>query len=387
MLSFFAEAFILLEPNPFRCEKWGATKPPPMLRITQLVRQATLPPHGISLNLLLKKINAAAAEARVPGKINYRLLKRVRDADPSLGITSRAMEIFACYFPELKLQPAFVTPGLMDGLVGSHRLTFLLGAKPDRVERRNDISHWDNLALAELLAQCLKATRHHNFSIKHAMWRGDITAEAFPQEPWFEELLRADTSVISIGSPVISLSSEWMLAEMFGRQPGDQPDLAAVRRMPFGFAWRPEVVKNFRSAFHVSLPVLQKLDAGFAREVGQNQSAAFWLEGALHKVPMPRDRWIMHGVIAAQRQPKGNVWLVVSGLSGPATLAAASKVRHIMDELPWSNGQRSPALWMPVKAIVKKGIGSSADIREVESVEFDGVARLWKPENSRRPRG
>ena len=87
----------------------------------------------------------------------------------------------------------------------------------------------------------------------------------------------------------------------------------------------------------------------------------------------------MYGVIAAQRRPAGNVWLVVSGLTGPATHAAAMKVKEITAEIPWAQGQPSKVLWVPVKVKIKAGPPTpfGGDIREIVGADFDGEPRIW----------
>lgn len=55
------------------------------------------------------------------------------------------------------------------------------------------------------------------------------------------------------------------------------------------------------------------------------------------------------------------------------------KVKDIMEELPWSKGQPSKVLWVPVRVEVVTGKGSpgAGDIREVHSAAFDGPIRIW----------
>ena len=66
-----------------------------------------------------------------------------------------------------------------------------------------------------------------------------------------------------------------------------------------------------------------------AEQVKRNHASAFILEGTPHIVPADGNSWVIYGVIAAQRRAAGNVWLVVSGLAGPATDAAAMMVKDL----------------------------------------------------------
>jgi hypothetical protein len=286
----------------------------------------------------------------------------------------------ATYFPELNLQPPFVVPGVVDGLVGKPKLVFMLGAKPRPEERRNDISHWDALSLADLFARCSKLASHKcEIDIQYVLWHSPAGQKAIAEEPWAAVLSDDDTSVVSIGSPLVALSTEVMLARMFNVEPFTVPCYRTTKPVPFSYVWRPQSVQDFVSAFSLPVASLQALDSKFAKLVQKNQSAAFVLDDKINKVPMNGNAWTMHGVIAAQRRAAGNVWLVVSGLAGPATCAAAQMVKEIMDELPWSRGQASQVLWVPVTAEIKEGKSSpgDGDVRKIISASFDGKSRVW----------
>ena len=96
-----------------------------------------------------------------------------------------------------------------------------------------------------------------------------------------------------------------------------------------------------------------------------------------------KERPGMHGIIAAQRRAAGNVWLVISGLTGPATYGVATMVKEISAELPWAKGQHAKVLWVPVKVKIKAGETApwSGDARVVVGAAFDGEPRFW-PEDT-----
>jgi hypothetical protein len=154
--------------------------------------------------------------------------------------------------------------------------------------------------------------------------------------------------------------------------------------VPFFFVWRPKLARTFHSAFGLAPGALQEDHPDLAERVQRNQSTAFILEGTPHESPVEAESWTMYGVIAAQRRAAGNVWLVVSGLAGPATFGAAMMVKDIVDELPWSAKGHSQVLWVPVKVRIQAGkpMALSGDIREVAGAEFDGNPRTW-PETDR----
>jgi hypothetical protein len=351
----------------------------PELRLTKLIREKTEGKNKIALNHLLKEINEANIKAGRTILVNYALLKKLKEGDPSVGVTRTMLIAFSLYWPELTQQPAFVMPGIYEALVATPKVIFMLGAKPRTAERRNDISHWDALSLAELLTRCSKKDLKHEFEIRYGLWHATVNPKTIPTEAWYNVLEEDQSSVVSIGSPLVSLSSEVMLARMMGVDPFIGPHFKLGNQVPFFFAWRWKAAGKFQSAFGLSPQELQSFDPKIANEVRRNRASAFVLEGTAHSVAAKGKSWVMHGIIAAQRRAAGNVWLVVSGLAGPATYAAALKVKDIVEELPWSMSQPSRVLWVPVKVqvLARENVRHGGDIREIGSAEFDGGVRFW----------
>jgi hypothetical protein len=351
----------------------------PELRLTKLIRQKTEGKNKIALNHLLKEINEANIKAGRKILVNYALLKKLKEGDPSVGVTRTMLIAFSLYWPELTQQPAFVMPGIYEALVATPKVVFTLGAKPRTAERRNDISHWDALSLAELLTRCSKQDLEHEFDIRYGLWHDTVNPKHITTESWYGILEEDQSSVVSIGSPLVSLSSEVMLARMMGVAPFISSGSQFRTQMPFFFAWRWKAAGKFQSAFGLSPQELQSFDPKIAAEVRRNRASAFVLDRTAHSVAAKGKSWIMHGIIAAQRRAAGNVWLVVSGLAGPATYAAALKVKDITEELPWSMGNPSKVLWVPVRVHVetRENTRQGGDIREIGSAEFEGGVRFW----------
>ncbi|MEK7674709.1 MAG: hypothetical protein AAB676_02595 [Verrucomicrobiota bacterium] len=154
--------------------------------------------------------------------------------------------------------------------------------------------------------------------------------------------------------------------------------------MLFFLVWLPKLAENFHSAFGLTWRELQASHLELAACIERNQATAFILEDQPHESRAGGHAWTMYGIIAAQRRAAGNVWLVVSGLAGPATCAAATMVKQITAELPWSANRPSPVLWVPIKVQIRAGKPKplDGDIREVGSAEFDGKPRIWPGENN-----
>ena len=69
--------------------------------------------------------------------------------------------------------------------------------------------------------------------------------------------------------------------------------------------------------------------------------------------PTLRKRVRSYGVIAAQRRPEGQIWVVIAGLTGPGTYAAATCLNAVEAPLPNAEDpHRGQVLWAVVEATV-----------------------------------
>lgn len=361
----------------------------PALRLSRLIASET-GKDGVKLNRLTSLINEANREAGTNCYVNRRMLAKIRDKPEKVGLTLNVLVALNTYYRKrglgLQQLPILETRGVLEPLMDSHRVVFMLGAKPRPEERRNDISLWDTMSQAELLTQASRLDVQRKFDIEPVLWRTPIDPAAIHSERWHRILEEDQASVISIGSPLASLSSEVMLARMFGVEQFKLPRFRAGKQVPFFFVWLPKSIQHFCSAFALTWRELHSEHASIATRVKRNQTAAFILEGKPHVVPSEGKAWTMYGIIAAQRRAAGNVWLVVSGLTGPATYGVTTMVKEISAELPWSKGKHSKVLWVPVKVKIKAGKTApwSGDTREIVEAVFDGEPRLW-PEDTELP--
>jgi len=337
--------------------------------------------NAARLAQLIKEANAQAGSKLT---VDRRTLLKIRDTPQKVSLTLNILTALHNYYKQLgeglnKL-PILATCGLMEPLFDAKRVVFMLGAKPRPAERRVDLSRWDALALAELVKEASRFDRRHEFDIEDILWRNPVDASAIKSEKWYSLLEMDQTSVISIGSPIAALSSEVMLARMFNVPPFESPHFSTKLPLPFYFAWVPRVSRGFRSAFGLTSRELMPEFRELAQGVQQNRTSAFILNGVPHPVPTEGKSWTMYGIIAAQRRSSGSVWLVVSGLAGPATLAAAQLLRLISAELPFTGTHESLVLWMPIKVNIKTGRPSSVvsgDLREIVDAELVGEPNFW----------
>ena len=353
----------------------------PVLYLSFLIRQAC--EEGKRISQLNDDINEANIGANTGCRVNRRLLQKLRTGSPTVGLTLETCIALETYFRQtgkiVHEPPLLAYPGLIATLVRVRHVHLLYGAKPRPKERRLDVSCWDLDAGAYVLTAASRACARCEFGIAHVLWNKSASLRTAQAEPWYHLLEADEDSVVSIGSPMASLSTEVMLAKMFGVAPFQTPVTEAARQLPFWYCWAPITAGKFRSAFALTAAELSTFAPDTAGRVRANQSHAFGLEGKIHEVRRNGTAWRMHGIVAAQRRANGNLWLVISGLAGPATCAAAKLVSEIQAFLPWQPRQVSRVLWVPILAQVKEGPAphSRGDIRELEHVEFAGPPRLY----------
>lgn len=342
---------------------------------------------------LARRVNEKNVEAGSHLRVDHRRLQKVAEGSLKVGLTREMLAALDVYFRQKGVSltgfPMIMTRGIAEPLSESKRLVFMLGAKPRPKERRVDLSRWDAWALAELVRETSRFNRPHEFDIVDILWRDRVDPAAINAEAWYSKLEMDQTSVVSIGSPMASLSSEVMLARMFDVVPFVRPHFSPYSPLPFYFVWHPKAARGFRSAFGLTWEELDKDFGALAKDVRENRCSAFFLNGEPHVVPAEGSSWTMFGVIAAQRRGCGSVWLVISGLAGPATLAAARLVKSITIDLPFSENRVSPVMWAVVKATIKTGTPSSVvsgDVREIVDAQIMGKPAFWtRPETSSAP--
>ena len=353
-------------------------KPP--LRLVNLVRQETQ--REITINRLTDLITEANLKVGCSYRVSRAFLTNLLRNAENVSFTWGHLVALNNYFKQrgLSLQqlPILETRGVFEVMADTSTLVIMLGAKPRPEEQRTDLSHWDRRSQSELQTEVQSQSVRPRLLNEDVLW-GKVDIATLGAQNWYDILEADKSSVISIGSPLAALSSEIMLARMFGVKPFEPPRFRMGHQVPFCFVWLHKLAEDFRSAFGLTWRELHEMDPALAERVQNNKATAFLLGDQVHETPVHSNEWTMYGVIAAQRRASGNVWLVVSGLHGPATYGAATMVKQITDELPWAANQPSQVLWVPVKVLVrapepKPGDG---DIREIVSVEFDGNPRIW----------
>lgn len=278
----------------------------------------------------------------------------------------------------LSSHPILTRTSILETLAKSEKVVFVLGLR-DHGGRGGpgwELSYWDVTAMAELQRQVNRLSTTVQFDIRAVPYISraqDAEATARTLEEVFGD---KDTSLVILGSPGSNLACERALAPMLGLRPFES-SLHRKPQPPFHFA-RPHEPGEFQSCVFVEPQDLRDFAPTVVLEVEQEHKWAFRLRDGVWKAdPAGADPMKTYGVFCAQRRPKGQVWMVLAGLSGPGTLGAARLVREIDEPLSQPGpGVASQTLWAPVHA--KSGV----DDRGVPTIADSGfLARpeYWSP--------
>jgi hypothetical protein len=95
-----------------------------------------------------------------------------------------------------------------------------------------------------------------------------------------------------------------------------------------------------------------------------------------------QERGTTYAIVAAQRRRSGRVWMVIAGLTGSATYAAAQAVESIRADLPQPElgelCELSPIVWAVIEAIVEVDRDSEPrGMRRLVSQRIIGEPRRW----------
>jgi len=175
---------------------------------------------------------------------------------------------------------------------------------------------------------------------------------------WTRELdnPRTRMSAVSVGSQRASPATELMLACMFGVEPFKKPAKHATPDLPFHFVW--DETRGYPSAFSRNVDEVPQLTTG--RSEGADRSKLPWaleIKGQYYRLERYVEESKTYGILAAQRRctedTGDQVWLVIAGLSGPGTAAAARVVANGDLQLPQGEiGKDSAVVWLAVEADV-----------------------------------
>ena len=340
--------------------------------------------------------------------IDRRKLKKLAEGgDVTLKISELArMDAYLSQIGEgLTQKPLFEAPGILQALGESGDVALLYGSYPHPDVKRTDLVHWDIRSAATLTRDIQRFGQGTHLRMHDIFNREG--EEITGKESWFELLEDDGPSVVSIGSPRACPATEAILAKMFDKDIGRTPVFPQTP-LPFYLVWPSNKKRSLRSSFSIPPRGFETYDKennlGFLEDHdalgGLLTTEKFYCDRKIRKMESTNrgteerdaentsqqtvvERSTSHGIIAAQRRPNGRLWLVLSGLSGPATYACAKLLQSVLVALPspGRTGEPSPVMWLVVSASIlwKDSESMPGDARVLTGQQLVGDPRYWSP--------
>jgi hypothetical protein len=321
--------------------------------------------------------------------VDRRKLKSIVDNDEKLTfsvVELRALDRYLeRYGHGLAYSPLFSKPDLLQSLADYGDVTFLLGSKPEEDHFRVNFSHWDVLAMGEIQRSVNAFAPRVFFDIREVRLQPDVDgARRSVDESKCAQLLAEDgPSVVSLASSRRNPASDMMLSMMCGCEPFEDVPLTQKRSLPFHLVWPPGRDPVLPSSFHLSSGDVERYDERAAEIVRNERASALvvgdevWVDELTRRGYGPT-----YGVCVAQRRRRGQVWMVLAGLTGPATYAAARLVKKMGTSLQRDDhGGNSPVYYTLIRGNVEHDRDPSDHPPYLTGQEIVQDTRAW-PERS-----
>lgn len=337
-----------------------------------------------------------------PKFVERRKLKAIVENDPKLVLSLGELLALDMYLEPhghgLAYYPLLQKPELMLQLAESGQITFLLGSRPDRNDDfRINISHWDFLGLNSIQAKVRDCTQK-KVSIDIREVRMHRTEEGEQDRiPLSDEHLNRPfdddgPSIVCLASSRSNLMAERMLCRMSNYPEFNARLPKSGFELPFEFVWAQKQDYVLPSLFHLSPAVAAREEPAFAAaepgepasdgsEQKRGASGFRTAEGYLVDELTTGDKreGYTYALCAAQMRERGKIWLLVAGLTGPATYAAASWVHQMATNLDYTtSGKPSGVFWNIVRAHASRVTEPNRDTYQVGEAEFVEGGVAWE---------
>jgi hypothetical protein len=321
-------------------------------------------------------------------KVDRRKLTRLIDGDGEVAFSLSELRALDAYLEQygegLAYVPIFEKPDLMQTLADSGQVTFLLGSKSEseRAGGPRYFSHWDVLGMAEIQRGINASEGGVRFDIQDVMIDGRLPGlvESSDQSGWEGLMDDHGPSLVCLGSSRTSSATEIMLRRMFQCPDSVNALPEDGRDLPFHFAWGSTLPYVFPSHFHLSSKELGKRDRRAAELIDFGDASALVTENHVFVDTVNQmQEGNTYGVCVAQRRKGGQVWLVVAGITGTATYAAAKVARTLATRLhEQRRGEDSDIYW----AVVQAGVTKDPDlpfpnVRSIAKEELASETHNW----------
>lgn len=294
----------------------------------------------------------------------------------------RYLEVFG---EGLSSRPILQKPDLMQALASCGRLTFLIGSRPE--EDRGVVSHWDVLAMAEIQRELGLSEVGPRLDIQTVPvdLNFEVARKALERHDALGLLDDNGPSLVCLGSARSNLFAELMLCRMFGYAAFKGADLPDGANPPFFLAWNPSLQYLCPSHFHVGPEALMTHSAHDAELVRNNEASILVASGKHYTDRVTPRKWgETYGLCIAQRRPRGQVWLLLLGITGVSTYVAAKHANRLATRLNESpHGQTSDIYWGIVSGkVAKEQRQDLIHLRELAEEQIEAQGAVPAPEEA-----
>lgn len=323
-------------------------------------------------------------------KVSRHKLKAIADGENIPLYLSELYDLdrwLSFYNLDLLVKPTSV----FRAMASCHEVQFLIPYYFDEARQRQTSSHFDVLAMAEMVQQLAHTPSPPDTSVTHVSVDEDNAPPLQSASP--------NTAVVIVGSLRAYDICGVVLEKMFFE------DRAVHGRPPFGFVWPSWPPANRRPshfALDASEIISSRVRGLLAGEKGRPgawgfvyQSGSELKEVAVctnrthgHREDFPasntpgRVKWESYGVLAAQWR-KRQLYVVCAGMSGPDTLAIAQSLKDLSEfpAPPPGHEQNSNVVWYVVTSTIegpKEPDTRLSDDRKILETKVT-AAHYWNP--------
>jgi hypothetical protein len=259
--------------------------------------------------------------------------------------------------------------------------------KPDQEQELWHFSRWDVLAMAEIqrgINTSEVSTRMDIQDVPLPEGSTDV-AQSTDNAEWLELLDDQGPSLVCLGSSRTGPAAEAMLCKMFKRPRFEDALPAQKKSLPFHFVWSEKLPYVFSSHFRLRANDVFADNPDAAELIQQGKASAVAIGDRVLVDRMTQRRWgDTYGVCVAQRRKRGQVWLVLAGVTGAATYVAAKLAKHLATRLDEAKrGQNSDVYWAVIKASIESGYRLPyGRIREFSKEEIFEGPHVWQPNST-----
>ncbi|MBW2697766.1 MAG: hypothetical protein JRE70_14900 [Deltaproteobacteria bacterium] len=337
----------------------------PRLRISRVLREmkeregSYLKLEQAIRNAISGTQGSATGDDGSPRFVDRRKLKAIVENSSKLVLSIGELRALDQYLEpfghSLAFNSMFEAPEVLRCVAEFGRVAFLLGSKTDEHDAfRVNISHWDLLGLNHIHHGVLGFSQNVRIDIREVrMQVNETLARSDLDDPELNQLFDDHgPSLVILGSSRGNQMAEWALTRMANEAPYVAAGPGGPANLPFHFVW-PSGGYVLPSRFHLTGEEANREDPVAGDAVLNRNAACFRYSGGylIDDLTLGKPEGYTYALCAAQRRERGQIWLLVAGLTGPATCAGAQWVNKFATGLyELQPGRRSGVFWNLVRA-------------------------------------